>query len=190
MSKVPKLPKGVYFYYLRFDYPNSRTGSLAGGRHPFGVVVFMRSPADPTKVVRGISLRSEKDVWDKVGGIKRAYGRMLKAYNCECCAEVIQNFTHYSVINFLDNFKANFPGVDSPDSGPFMCKSAFNVPPSSKEVRILEIGEEQVPDPVVASDAVDAMTADAPAEVEATVDATPEPGPSPEEPVAEPASGP
>jgi len=150
MSKNPFPQDGFQHYYLHDDHSQ-----------PLAVVAIGPGTVEGT-VVRGISIRSELDAWNKVKGRKKAVGRCRKALACRCTSESVAGY-RFATDSFLRLYQQDFTVriMDSVSGTPAdrVVKSAFNVKPTEKEAKILECLKKRMVAPTVESPAAAPATA-------------------------------
>lgn len=91
------------------------------------------SGPDAGRICRGISLCSEKDLWDRNDGHKKAVARIRRAVGTESNDLRIQNEENPTVIRFYETPDAEMIlGADD-----YVDKVAYNVEPTEREMGIL-----------------------------------------------------
>jgi len=103
-------------------------------------VVAITPGTKPGTIIRGISIRSDLDTWDRVKGRKKAVGRCRKAMATQKCADPI-NSTRKKVLSAVEAFVTLYGGlyavVTAEVGYAAVVKSAYNVTPTEKEEKIL-----------------------------------------------------
>lgn len=121
MSKNPfPLNDGFQHYYL-YD---KLTQPLA--------VVAIGPGTEEGKIIRGISVRSHLDRWDRIKGRKLAVGRCRKALAVKQTTDAVTASNPATAV-FVDLY-----GTELAAGADFLAKSCFNVQPTGREVKILE----------------------------------------------------
>ena len=110
-----------------------------GGGQPLAVVAIGVG-TEPGKIVRGISIRSALDNWDKVKGRKKAVGRIRKALAIKVCSDPIgttRKTVPLAIQEFMDLYGKDFHVVTAEIGYNAVVKSGYNVPPTERETKIL-----------------------------------------------------
>jgi len=124
-------------------------------------VVAIGVGSEAGKIVRGISIRSDMDAWDRVKGRKRAVGRCRKALATKKCADPI-NLARKRVVPSIEAFIALYGDeyfVVAAEIGyNAVVKTGYDVPPTDREEKILAMLVKRLtpkPEPVQVVDDLD-----------------------------------
>ena len=122
-------PKDDYMhYYVREE----------GTNRPIAVVAFREMGTIPGKVVRGISIWSPMDKWNRVKGRAKAVGRCMKAEVVGYHAEPVKIGLSRGAMLFLSETDGEFASGDG-----VAYKSMWAGEPTEREKRILKCEREQ-----------------------------------------------
>ena len=108
-------------------------------------MVAIGAGTEPGKIMRGISIRSATDPWDKVKGRKKAVGRIRKALAIKASEDpviVLRANMPKAVDVFLKDYSTEYEVMWSNDltkvpARPTVLKTCYNVTPTEREAKIL-----------------------------------------------------